>query len=160
MPDTPAATQNTDLPAANLPPECLLDIQQSIEIKTDIATAFKAMLAELGPDNKMPDGTSMQMVLEAFPGGRWMRDLGNDEGHLWGHIQVIKAPTLLEITGPMFMSYPAVSHIQFRLTEQDNHTLLSLRHQAIGLIDPDHRQGVTMGWASKLQGVRDHAESK
>ncbi len=160
MSDTQTPTPSPTLPADCLPPECLLDIQQTIEIKTDIGTAFKAMLAELGPDNKMPDGTPMQMVLEAFPGGRWMRDLGDNDGHLWGHVQVIKAPTLLEITGPMFMSYPAVSHIQFRLTEEANHTLLSLRHQAMGLIQEDHRQGVTMGWASKLQGVRDHAESQ
>ena len=39
----------------------------------------------------------MTMVVEARPGGRWYRDLGGDNGHLWGFVQSIKRPTLLEI---------------------------------------------------------------
>ena len=50
----------------------------------------------------------MPMMLEAWPGGRWFRDLGNGNGHLWGHVQAIKAPTLLEITGPLMMSFAVV----------------------------------------------------
>ena len=41
------------------------------------------------------------MKIEPWPGGRWYRDLGNNAGHLWGHVQVIKPPTLLEICGPL-----------------------------------------------------------
>ena len=47
------------------------------------------------------------MKLEPWPGGRWFRDLGNDNGHFWGLVQAIKRPTLLEITGPLFMSAPS-----------------------------------------------------
>ena len=47
----------------------------------------------------------MPMKLEAWPGGRWYRDLGDGNGHFWGHVQAIKRPTLLEISGPLFMSY-------------------------------------------------------
>ncbi len=32
----------------------------------------------------------MPMKLEAWPGGRWFRDLGDGNGHLWGHVQAIK----------------------------------------------------------------------
>ena len=63
----------------------------------------------MGPDNETPDGKPMPMKIEPWPGGRWYRDLGDDNGHLWGHVQAIKRPTLLEITGPLFMSYPASS---------------------------------------------------
>lgn len=59
----------------------------------------------------------MPMVLEEWPGGRWFRDLGNGQGHLWGFVQVIKPPTLIEIQGPMFMSYAAAGHLQLRLTQ-------------------------------------------
>jgi hypothetical protein len=45
------------------------------------------------------------MILEQWPGGRWSRDHGNGIGHLWGHVQVIKPPVLLELSGLMFMSY-------------------------------------------------------
>ena len=36
------------------------------------------------------------MKIEAWPGGRWYRDLGDDNGHFWGNVQAIKQPTLLE----------------------------------------------------------------
>ena len=74
------------------------------------------------------------MKLEAWVGGRWFRDLGDNAGHLWGHVQVIKPPKLLEIVGPMMMSFPVASHVQYRLTEQPGGTLLKLtdsNHPAI-----------------------------
>ena len=76
------------------------------------------------------------MKLEPWPGGRWFRDLGNNTGHLWGHVQVIKPPKVLELVGPTMMSYPVASHIQYRLTEQAGGTLLKFTHQAFGLIEP------------------------
>ena len=59
----------------------------------------------------------MQMILEQWPGGRWFRDRGNGIGHLWGHVQVIKPPVLLELSGPLLMSYPAMNHIEVRLDQ-------------------------------------------
>src|SRR5258708_4697049 len=70
---------------------------------------------EIGPNNTGGQNSPMPMKLEAWPGGRWYRDLGNHAGHFWGNVQVIKPPTLLEICGPMFMSYPGVNHIAYRL---------------------------------------------
>ena len=32
------------------------------------------------------------MKLEAWPGGRWFRDLGDGNGHLWGHRAGDQAP--------------------------------------------------------------------
>jgi hypothetical protein len=95
----------------------------------------------------------MQMILEAWPGGRWFRDRGNGIGHLWGHVQTIKPPVLLELSGPMFMSYPAINHIEIKLDQIPGGTKLTLRHRAIGMIDPTHKQGVTMGWRHMLDGI-------
>jgi hypothetical protein len=66
------------------------EIKKEIEIAAPIEIAFESMLEELGPEGQMMDGTSMSFKLEAWPGGRWYRDLGNKSGHLWGHVQVIK----------------------------------------------------------------------
>ena len=96
----------------------------------------------------------MPMTLEAFPGGRWFRDLGEGNGHLWGHVQAIKRPTLLEITGPLFMSYAAVSNLQYRLSEEDGGTLIKFHHNAFGVIPDDHRRGVTPGWTHLNQLVK------
>jgi hypothetical protein len=98
------------------------------------------------------------MVLEEWPGGRWFRDLGNGQGHLWGFVQVIKPPSLLEIHGPMFMSYAVASHIQFRLTQIPGGVELALRHQAIGIVEESHRQGVVPGWKHLLESAKQLAE--
>jgi hypothetical protein len=86
------------------------------------------------------------MKLEAFPGGRWYRDLGSNAGHLWGHVQVIKPPLLLEIAGPMFMSYAVASHVQYCVEKNGKGSILTLTHQAIGDINPEHRTGAVEGW--------------
>src|SRR5207247_1251066 len=102
-------------------------------IDAPIEIVFQSMLDELGPESQMPDGKPFPMKLEAWPGGRWFRDVGNNAGHLWGHVQVIKPPTLLEIYGPMPMSYPAVNHVQYRLTAEGGGTRLKFVHRAMGL---------------------------
>ena len=101
-----------------------ISISREIEIAAPIEIAFEAMLEEIGPGGEMPDGRPFPMVIEPWPGGRWYRDLGNNAGHLWGHVQVIKPPTLLELSGPMFMSFPAANHVQYRLTAEGEGTRL------------------------------------
>ncbi len=135
-----------------------LDISQSIEINAAIGDAYKALISRLSGENSSPDNKPMPMVLEEWPGGRWFRDLGAGQGHLWGFVQVIKPPTLIEIQGPMFMSYPVAGHIQFRLTQIAGGTELSLRHQALGLIEDEHRAGVVPGWDHVLLSVKRLAE--
>jgi len=100
------------------------------------------------------------MKLEAWPGGRWFRDLGKNTGHFWGHVQVIKPPTLLEICGPLCMSYPAINHVQYRLHKEGSMTRLVLVHRAIGHIIADHRDGMPGGWAHDLLTVREAAERR
>ncbi len=87
-----------------------LDTTQSIDIKADIGDVFRSVLHRLGDGFTNPQGESLQMMMEEWAGGRWFRDRGNGIGHLWGHVQVIKPPVLLELTGPLFMSYPALNH--------------------------------------------------
>jgi uncharacterized protein YndB with AHSA1/START domain len=137
-----------------------LDIFKEIEIAAPLELTFEAMLDELGPESQMLDGKPFPMKIEPWPGGRWYRDLGNNSGHLWGHVQVIKPPTLLEICGPMPMSYPAVNHLQYRLKADGAGTRLTLHHRAMGLILPDHRDGMPEGWEHKLERVRELAERK
>ena len=109
----------------------------------------------------MPDGTPYPRVIEAWPGGRWYRDLGNNAGHFWGHVQVIKPPALLEVCGPMFMSYPAASHLQYRLApEGKGATRLTLHHQAFGPIPTPHKEGVQMGWEAINRRIGKQAEAK
>ena len=79
-------------------------------------------------------------------------------GISWGHVQAIKRPTLLEISGPLFMSYAVSSNVQYRLAESDGGTVLTFHHSAFGLIPDDHRQGLSAGWTHLLNKVKDTAE--
>src|SRR3979411_2279173 len=137
-----------------------LSITEEIRVQAPIDVTFATLIEQLGPFNETPEGKSMNMKIEAWPGGRWYRDLGDGNGHFWGNVQAIKRPTLLEICGPLFMSYPVVSNLQYRLSEVDGGTLIKFHHTALGLILDDHRRGVSKGWAHIHEGVWKRAESK
>lgn len=136
-----------------------LNLAHEVHVRAPVERTFDALLQEMGPANEAPDGTPLPMTIEPWPGGRWFRDLGQNNGHLWGHVQAIRRPTLLEITGPLFMSYPAVSNVQYRLKEADGGTLIAFRHSALGFVPEDDRQGLARGWTPLLERVRRHAES-
>ena len=135
-----------------------LKVTQEIRVKAPLDVTFAALLEQLGPSNEMPDGTPMPFKLEAWPGGRWFRDLGNGNGHCWATVQSIKRPTLLEFNGPLFMSQPVSNNIIYRLSEQDGETLIKFCHSGFGLISDDHKKGVTTGWNHMNEQVRKHAE--
>ena len=135
-----------------------IEIQKTFDIAAPVDVAFAAMLDELGPEAQMMDGTAMPFKLEAWPGGRWYRDLGDDNGHFWGHVQAIKRPTLLEIAGPLFMSYAAVSNVQYRLSEVQGGTLIKFHHSGFGLLVEGDRN-VKDGWKYIHERVVQRAES-
>ena len=136
-----------------------LIITQEIHVQASLKNTFEALLEQMGPENQSEQG-KMLMKIEPWPGGRWYRDLGDDNGHLWGHVQAIKRPTLLEITGPLFMSYGVVSNIQYRLSEENGETVIRFHHRAFGLIQEDHRRGVTPGWTNLNKRIKERAERK
>jgi uncharacterized protein YndB with AHSA1/START domain len=135
-----------------------LSVKQEIHVRASLETTFEALLEQLGPENESSQG-KMPMKLEPWPGGRWFRDLGDNNGHFWGNVQAIKRPTLLEISGPLFMSYPVVSNVQYRLSEEEGGTLITFHHAAFGLILDEHRKGVTGGWAHMNEGAKKRAEA-
>ncbi len=144
--------------ATSIPGLEFLNIVQETHVRATLEQTFAALLEELGPENENAEGVKMPMKIEPWPGGRWFRDLGDGNGHLWGHVQAIKRPTLLEIWGPLFMSYAAVSNIQYRLSEEKGGTLIKFHHKALGVISEEHRQNVARGWAHMLAGTRARAE--
>ena len=139
--------------------DLMLNITQEIHVKASLEKTFEALLDQLGPYNETPEGRSLEMKIEPWPGGRWYRDLGNSNGHFWGNVQAIKRPTLLEITGPLFASSPFLSNLQYRLSEQQDGTLITFRHTALGVLTEEQRKGVSTGWSYTLSRVKVRAES-
>jgi hypothetical protein len=141
-----------------------LRVEQSTVINAGVHDVYESLLAMLGPESEMPGGEPFPMKFEAWPGGRWFRDLGNNTGHWWGTVQVIKPPPhpqpLVEISGPLFMSYPAISHVQYRIIPEGDRCTLKLVHRAMGLFDPEHEKGVNEGWRYELEKIKHRSERR
>ena len=135
-----------------------MEIVQEIHVRAPMDVTFDALLEEIGPNNQTHDGKPMPLKIEPWPGGRWYRDLGGNNGHFWGNVQAIKRPSLLEFSGPLMLSYPCVSNVQYRLTEKDGGTLITFRHTAMGFIQDQQKEQMNMGWGSMNQRVRKVAE--
>ncbi len=135
-----------------------LNVTEEILVRSSLDTAFASLLEELGPSNEGQQGVPMPMILEPWPGGRWFRDLGDRNGHLWGHVQAIKRPTLLEISGPLMMSFAVANNLQYRLKQVDDGTLITLRHTALGLFPDGYREALVTGWPLLFARIRRRAE--
>ena len=135
-----------------------IDFEEKITVNAPAEKVFEGLVYRFGEGNTGPNDMPMPMKIELFPGGRWYRDLGDDSGHIWGHVQSIKAPNLLEFYGQLFMSYPVSNHVIIRLSETEDGTEISFRHRALGLIEEDHRDGLSEGWKRMLDSVKEHCE--
>jgi hypothetical protein len=128
-----------------------ISFTRQIEIAAPIEIAFEAMLEEVGPGGKMPGGQPFPMVIEQWPGGRWWRDLGDNTGHLWGHVQVIKPPTL----SPGFSTMPP-NRPRLSLAGRDRNGRLGrgrLRHAMASRLDPKPR-AIASGFLDTVSGIR------
>ena len=134
-------------------------IKEEIRVRASLEQTFASLLAEMGPENQTPDGKPLAMVIEPRPGGRWFRDLGGDNGHLWGLVQSIKRPVLLEIWGPLFMSTAATSNLMYRLSEEAGGTLITFTHTVFGPFPEDHRPQMGSGWTALHARVKAAAEN-
>lgn len=131
--------------------EFRIELERRIDAPIDVV--FETLVEHMGPDFVTPEVGDLSLELEPWPGGRWYRNLGGDDGHLWGHVQAIRRPDLLEITGPLFMSNAVANNVQYRLEETDGTTILRFVHEAFGLIPDDARDGVTEGWNDQLDRI-------
>jgi hypothetical protein len=154
------ASTTSAAPAVQSISDLTLRIEEEIHVHASLDQTFTALLEQLGPENTGGDGKPMPMKIEAWPGGRWFRDLGDNNGHLWGHVQAIKRPTLLEICGPLMISSPVYSNVQYRLTEVEGGTLIRFHHLALGFAPDNFKAGVNSGWKGIHERVRKAAESK
>ncbi|HEY2905962.1 MAG TPA: SRPBCC domain-containing protein [Vicinamibacterales bacterium] len=134
-------------------------ITEEIAVQAPIEQTFQSLLAQMGRLNETPEGAPLPMILEARPGGRWYRDLGGDNGHLWGFVQSINRPKLLEIWGPLFVSTAATSNLLYRLSETSDGTLIKFTHTLVGPFPEEHRSRLASGWSALHARVRKAAEA-
>jgi hypothetical protein len=58
------------------------------------------------------------------------------------------------------MSQPVANNVQYRLSEESGGTLIKFRHSGFGLVQEDHRKGVSGGWGYIHGRVRERAEGQ
>jgi uncharacterized protein YndB with AHSA1/START domain len=136
-----------------------LNLTKEIRVKASLENTFEALLEQMGPENETPE-RKMPMKIEPWPGGRWYRDLGGNNGHHWATVQAIKRPELLELWGPLFMSYPVINSMQYRLTKVEDGTLITFRHSALGFIPDEVREGISQGWGNLWDRIKSAAERR
>src|SRR5215203_3495977 len=134
-------------------------ITEEICVRASIDSTFDSLITQMGRQNETPEGKPLPMIIETRPGGRWYRDLGGDNGHLWGFVQSIRRPALLEIWGPLFMSTAAANNLIYRLTEVDGGTMISFKHTLLGPVPDEFRQHMAPGWTAIHDRVKRQAET-
>ena len=134
-------------------------VTEEINVRASLEQTFASLLAHMGRLNETPEGAPLPMILEPRPGGRWYRDLGGDNGHLWGFVQSIKRPALLEIWGPLFMSTGSTNNLIYRLSEENGGTLITFRHTLVGPVPDEFRDNMPPGWAAMHARVKKNAET-
>ena len=138
--------------------DLMVTIDQTIEIKAAPGDVFEGLITRMceleGEEGRPP----VKLRLERWPGGRWFRDLDGGNGHLWGFVQSIKPPTLLEIFGPMFMSHPVAGHLIVRLSPIPGGTKLVFQNQVFGPVPAEFRDGMAEGWDDMLKRLKHDAE--
>jgi hypothetical protein len=139
--------------------EAAIVIAEEIHVEASLETTFDSLIVQLGRQNETPEGKPLPMILEPRPGGRWYRDLGGDNGHLWAFVQSIKRPTLLEFWGPLFISTGATSNLIYRLSESNDGTLITFRHSLVGPVPDEFRQHMAPGWSAIHHRVKRAAEA-
>ena len=111
-----------------------LDFSKVVDIAAPLDITWESVLLELGPESVI-DNKPYPFVFEAWPGGRWFRDLGNNTGHLWGHVQDRLTPDADAGT-----------------------TRMTLTHRAYGLMPTEFMKGVDEGWSSGVKRIAEIAQ--
>ena len=136
-----------------------LNVDQTIEIKAAPGDVFEGLITRMCELHGEEGDPPVKLKLERWPGGRWFRDLDGGNGHLWGFVQAIKPPTLIELFGPMFMSYPVAGHLMVRLTQIPGGTKVVFQNQVFGPIPADMRDGgMDEGWNDLLKRLKKDVE--
>jgi uncharacterized protein YndB with AHSA1/START domain len=146
--------------AANSLEQLQTHIALEIDVDADIETTFAAVLEELTVMNGGPEPRELHIKLEPWPGGRWYRDLGDNNGHFWGHVQAIKRPTLIELCGPFTFSSAFMLNVQYRLSEKDGRTHIKFHHDSFGYLSDEQRKGMTEGWTRIFNDMQKRAVGK
>ena len=135
------------------------EICKEIEISAPIEIAFEATLEQLDPKGQCPAASHSRCTWSRGPAGLVPRPRRRFRPPLGpcASLQAAHAPGDLRAAHD---AYPAVNHLQYRLQADGGVTRLAFLHRGMGLILPEHRDGLPKGWQHWLERIRELAEGK
>lgn len=132
-----------------------VNLRLEVTVEAPPARVFAALTDEIGFWWGAPylrdKERAVDFVLEARPGGRALEVWGDGAGAVWAEVTRIRAPEVLELTGRIGMTGPALSVVTFELAPDGKGTRVTLTHQAVGDVDDETRTGYQDGWTDLLE---------
>lgn len=99
------------------------------------------------------------MRLQLGPHGALSEHWGKDGFATWGHVSLLEPGTTLELTGPCGMG--AVHGVfSFHLEDRDDGVLLTLSHDAFGVIREEVQGDYEEAWRLMLRHLKELAEGE
>ena len=92
-------------------------IEKEVLIVAPLEIAFEALLEEIGPASEGPGGQPMPMVSSPGREAAGSAISATTAATFGVTFKSSSRPALLEISGPLFMSYPCMNHLQYRLMQ-------------------------------------------
>ena len=134
------------------------EIIKEEEIAAPIEIVFETILEQMGPLNSTPKSQC-----------RWCWRRGREDGGIatWAttpatsgvRCRPSRRRHCWRSAGPLFMSTPAVSNLQYRLTEENGATRMRFVHRAMGWVG-EHERGVDDGWSQMIGRIRTAAAER
>ncbi|MFK3960495.1 helix-turn-helix domain-containing protein [Guptibacillus hwajinpoensis] len=125
-------------------------IEQEVRIEAPIEKVFASLTEDINSWWAYRlCGEDSTLSFENEIGGRFI-EKGKNSQALWGTITFLHAPYEIRLNGLLGMTGAVTSAYAYKLKEDREATILSLSHQASGLLDPNWHTAHEEGWKELL----------
>ncbi len=93
---------------------------------------------------------TLDLTLEARPGGLMLEQADGQNGAVWGMVEEVKRHSRLVLSGRMSMSDAVCGVVRFDLAPACGGTRLTLTHTALGRLDDRTQERFEAGWRDLL----------
>jgi uncharacterized protein YndB with AHSA1/START domain len=134
----------------------LVKIQQELEIAAPPQRVYEAFVNDIARwwsrGYLLGGEATVDLVLEARPGGRLMEVLSNGGGVLWAEVTLLSPGRSIRLGIPegVLWSGPGYYMLRFEAQQDGAATLLKLEHQCAQPYCEDGHSGYVQGWTDLL----------
>jgi uncharacterized protein YndB with AHSA1/START domain len=141
-----------------------MEVQAEYSIAASPGRVWRALTAEIqawwGAPYLCCDDTT-ELSLDLRGGGALLEHGADGTQVLWGLVSGFTPDAYLELDGSCGMGWPTIGNWSYTLSAGENSsTILSLKHRALGMFQPEQQANYGRGWDDLLgQRLRQWCES-